>query len=81
MNIKLYFVFIYFNSAIIYAWQPFYNPFKVMHNISFKKIYALSRNTEIELSENKTKYSNNSTNHTFMDDEEFMKILRFYRPI
>tara|TARA_Y100000389_G_scaffold201995_1_gene246154 strand:+ start:390 stop:548 length:159 start_codon:yes stop_codon:yes gene_type:complete len=52
-----------------------------MHNISFKKIYALSRNTEIELSENKTKYSNNSTNHTFMDDEEFMKILRFYRPI
>ena len=81
MNIQLYFAFIYFNAAIIYAWQPFYNPFKVPHNISFKKIYASSSNAETELSEDNLTHSKNSTNHTFMDDEEFMKILRFYRPL
>jgi len=81
MNIQLYFALIYFNATIIYAWQPFYNPFKVMHNISFKKIYASVSNAEIERSEDNSTRSKNSTNHTFMDDEEFMKILRFYRPM
>jgi hypothetical protein len=71
MNIRLYFAFIYFNAVVIYAWQPFlvyYKPFK-----------GSPLSAEIELSEEIN--SNNSTNHTFMDDEEFMKILRFYRPI
>ena len=81
MNIQLYFAFIYFNDAIIYAWQPFYNMFKVTRNISFKKIYASSSNAEIKHSEDNSTRSKNLTNHTFMDDEEFMKILRFYRPM
>lgn len=26
-------------------------------------------------------FKRNSTNHTFLDEEEYMKLLRFYRPI
>ncbi len=58
-----------------YAWRPLYT------NIKRKTQLKLS-NPNIDNYNNDSKnYSNNSTNHTFMDDEEFMMILRFYRPI
>ena len=53
-----------------YAWCPLYT--RVKHKTQLKISNSNDDGRE---------YSNNSTNRTFMDDEEFMMILRFYRPI
>lgn len=73
MNFQICLAIIYSNIGI-YAWRPFYRRFKQNTQLN-------SDNSFIEENErNDTSYSNNSTKHTFMDDEEFMKLLRFYRP-
>ena len=71
MNIRLYFALIYFNCVIIYARQIFYKSLK-------EKKYRTSSKFNVDVFENNLK---NSTNDTFMDDEEYMKLLRFYTPI
>jgi len=74
MNFQICLAFIYFNAGI-YAWRPFYRAFeqKTRRNVA---------KTTITIEEtNRNNHLNNLTNHTFMDDEEFMKVLRFYRPI
>lgn len=73
MNFQICLAIIYSNIGI-YAWRPFYRRVKQNAKLNLDK-------TTIEENErNDTSYSNNLKNHTFMDDEEFMKILRFYRP-
>ena len=41
----------------------------------------LNRQNKIQKVISKDEKKNNNKNNTFLDDEEFMKILRFYRPI
>ena len=74
MNLQVYMVMIYF-SAGIYAWRPFNRNFE--HN---KKLEIQSKYAGGTITESKNN-SGNTTNDTFMDDEEFMKLLRFYRPM
>uniref|UniRef100_A0AB39JFA9 Uncharacterized protein n=1 Tax=Florenciella sp. virus SA2 TaxID=3240092 RepID=A0AB39JFA9_9VIRU len=67
MNIKLFLAFIYLSNNVI-AW----NIFKKSYN--FKKLFIKNEDHhEDDNQKNKT--------HTFLDDEEFIYILRFYRPI
>lgn len=73
MNFQIYLAVIYFNIGI-YAWRPFFRNKGIE-----QKTHLNLENTNIEKNNNND--SNNSTNHTFMDDEEFMKLLRFYRPM
>lgn len=68
MNFQIYLAAIYFNIGI-YAWRPLFFRNKGIE----QKAHLNLENTNIE--------KKNSTNHTFMDDEEFMKLLRFYRPM
>jgi len=68
MNFQIYLAAIYFNIGI-YAWRPLFFRNKGIE----QKVHLNLENTNIE--------KKNSTNHTFMDDEEFMKLLRFYRPM
>ncbi len=75
MNLQVYMVIIYF-SAEIYAWRPFNRNFA--HN---KKLEIQSKKYAGGTMRESKNNSGNSTNHTFMDDEEFMKLLRFYRPM
>jgi hypothetical protein len=74
MNFQICLAIIYFNIGI-YAWRPFYRGFEQKTHLNLAKV-----NIE-QTDNNNTNDSNNLTNHTFMDEEEFMKILRFYRPI
>lgn len=74
MNFQICLAIIYFNIGI-YAWRPFYRGFEQKTHLNLAKI-----NIE-ETYTNNTNNSNNLTNHTFMDEEEFIKILRFYRPM
>lgn len=74
MNFQICLAIIYFNIGI-YAWRPFYRGFEQKTHLNLAKV-----NIE-QTDNNNTNNSNNLTNHTFMDEEEFMKILRFYRPI
>tara|TARA_Y100000992_G_scaffold227203_1_gene158698 strand:- start:657 stop:890 length:234 start_codon:yes stop_codon:yes gene_type:complete len=61
-----------------HAWclfsQKHYKYNKSKYNKSKLKL-AKSSIEEIEV------FKKNSTNHTFLDEEEYMKLLRFYRPI
>jgi hypothetical protein len=73
MNFQICLAIIYSNIGI-YTWRPFYRTFKQNTQLNLEKSF-------IEENErNDTSYLNNLKNHTFMDDEEFMKLLRFYRP-
>ena len=74
MNFQICLAVIYFNIGI-YAWRPLFFRNKGIE----QKTHLNLENTNIEKNNNND--SNNSTNHTFMDDEEFMKLLRFYRPM
>ena len=75
MNFQICLAIIYFNIGI-YAWRPFYRGFEQKTHLNLAKV-----NIEQTDNNNNTNNSNNLTNHTFMDEEEFIKILRFYRPI
>lgn len=48
-----------------YAWRPLYTKFE--------------NNIRLKLSKTIEEQENNSTNHTFMDDDEFMMIIHFSR--
>ena len=74
MNFQICLAIVYFNIGI-YAWRPFYRGFEQKTHLNLATV-----NIE-QTDNNNTNNSNNLTNHTFMDEEEFVKILRFYRPI
>ena len=74
MNFQICLAIVYFNIGI-YAWRPFYRGFEQKTHLNLAKV-----NIE-QTDNNNANDSNNLTNHTFMDEEEFMKILRFYRPM
>ena len=81
MNLQICLALIYFNVNIgIYAWRPFYRNLK-QNKYSKEAEIEHGYQFEAENIKNKTDNVRNRTNHTFLDDEEFMKILRFYRPI
>ena len=69
MNFLFCLAIIYFNIGN-YAWYPFHK--RNYQNYHFKNKLALEKYNNL---------SNNSTNNTFMDEEELMKVLRFYEPI
>jgi hypothetical protein len=72
MNVQLLLAVIYFHAGI-YAWRPFY------HNLwNHQKSQIQFPKSDIEDIE---VFKKNSTNHTFIDEDEYMKLLRFYRPI
>ena len=76
MNFQICLAVIYFNIGI-YAWRPLFRSKGIEQRTNLNLA-----NTNIEENNNINKNdSHNLTNHTFMDDEEFMKLLRFYRPI
>lgn len=70
INIRLFLVLIYFTNNL-YAWNFFNRQNKI------QKIKKVKNIQKIELEEDE----NNTNSSFFLDDEEFMKILRFYRPI
>ena len=70
INIRLFIVLIYFSNNM-YAWN-FLNRQNKIQNI--KKIKNIQK---MELEEDE----NNTNSSFFLDDEEFMQLLRFYRPI
>lgn len=73
MNLQFCLALIYFNAGI-YAWSPFY--------LSMKQNKYLGRSeANFDNYKNETKITQNKTNRTFIDDDEFMQLLRFYRPI
>ena len=70
INIRLFLVLIYFTNNM-YAWNLFNRQNKI------QKIKKVKNIQKIELEEDE-----NNTNSTFfLDDEELMQLLRFYRPI
>ena len=67
INIRLFLVLIYFTNNL-YAWNLFNRQNKIQKIKNIQKI-------ELEEDENNTKST------FFLDDEEFMQLLRFYRPM
>ena len=70
MNLQLHMAMIYFGAGI-YAWRPFNR--NSGHNQ--KLGLQIKKYAEESIRESKN-ISGNSANHTFMDDEEFMKLLQ-----
>lgn len=70
INIRLFLVLIYFTNNL-YAWNFFNRQNKI------QKIKKVKKIQKVELKDDE----NNTNNTFFLDDEEFMQLLRFYRPI
>ena len=67
INIRLFIVLIYFSNNL-YAWNFFNRQ---------NKIQKIKKIKKVELKDDE----NNTNNTFFLDDEEFMQLLRFYRPM
>ena len=67
INIRLFIVLIYFSNNM-YAWNFFNRQ---------NKIQKVKKIQKVELKDDE----NNTNNTFFLDDEEFMQLLRFYRPM
>lgn len=75
MNVQILLAIIYFNAGI-YAWRPFIPRYNNFWKYRKSHIQFSKGNIEdIEV------FKRNSTNHTFLDEDEYMKLLRFYRPL
>lgn len=74
MNLQVCF-FIIFLNVEIGAWGLFSRKYWNIDKSKPKLKMAKSDIEELEV------FKRNSTNHTFLDEEEYMKLLRFYRPL
>lgn len=68
-------LFIIFLNIEIGAWGLFSQKYWNIKKSKPKLKMAKSDIEELEV------FKRNSTNHTFLDEEEYMKLLRFYRPL
>lgn len=73
MNLQACF-FIIFLNVEIGAWVLFSRKYWNIDKSKPKLKMAKGDIEEIKV------FKRNSTNHTFLDEEEYMKLLRFYRP-
>lgn len=74
MNLQACF-FIIFLNVEIGAWRLFSQKYWNIEKSKSKLKMAKSDIEELEV------FKRNSTNHTFLDEEEYMQLLRFYRPL
>ena len=70
INTRLFIVLIYFSNNM-YAWNFFNRQNKI------QKIKKIKNIQKVELKDDE----NNTNSSFFLDDEEFMQLLRFYRPM